>query len=170
MSSSTRLIGKQPKDSAVQMTEIVLPSHTNALGTIFGGQVVAWMDIAGAICASRHSRMSCVTASIDALHFLNKIHVGQVVIILANLNYAHKTSMEVGIRVEAEDPKTGDKTHTASGYFTYVAIDETGKARPVPPVVPETTQEKEWYEEAQVRRAARLELANKLKKEHEDSK
>lgn len=164
MNATTHLIGKPPKDSAVEMTELVLPSHTNAVNTIFGGQVVAWMDIAGAICAQRHSKRSCVTASIDALHFLCKIFIGQVVVIRANVNYAHKTSMEIGIRVESEDPKTGDRNHTASGYFTYVAVDDAGTPRPVPPVTPETEQEKQWYQEAQERRAARLALVDKLKK------
>lgn len=165
MTATTHLIGKPPRDSSVEMTELVLPGHTNSLGTIFGGQVVAWMDIAGAICGMRHSKRNVVTASIDALHFLCKIYVGQVVRIKANVNYAHKTSMEVGIRVEAEDPKTGDSNHTASGYFTYVAIDDSGMTRPVPPVTPESEQEKEWYRQAQDRRAARLALVEKLKSE-----
>src|SRR6478672_10617826 len=92
-----QLNGKEPSESSVTMTEIVLPSHTNALGTIFGGQIVSWVDIAGAIAAGRHARRTVVTASIDALHFVSPVKVGHVVHIRASVNFAGRTSMEVGV-------------------------------------------------------------------------
>src|SRR3954463_4192872 len=97
------LAGKPPGDSAVIMTEMVLPSDTNALGTIFGGKVMSWIDIAAAIAAGRHARRVVVTASIDALHFVAPIKLGHVVHIRAMVNYAARTSMEIGVRVESEN-------------------------------------------------------------------
>src|SRR3954451_8818246 len=103
---------KSPQDSSVIMTEIVLPSDTNALGTIFGGKIMSWIDIAGAIAAGRHSRRVVVTASIDALHFLAPVRLGHFVHIRAMVNYAARTSMEVGVRVDSENPLTGELIHT----------------------------------------------------------
>src|ERR1700741_1231906 len=103
---------KPPRDSTVTMTEIVLPSHANALGTIFGGQIMSWIDIAGAIAAGRHARRVVVTASIDALHFVAPVKVGHIVHIRAAVNFASRTSMEVGVRVDSENPLTGELTHT----------------------------------------------------------
>lgn len=142
------------------MTELVLPSHTNALGTIFGGIIMSWVDIAAAICAQRHSSQPVVTASIDALNFVAPVHLGWVVNLRASLNYAGKTSMEVGVRVEAENPITGEKFHTASAYLTFVAIGSNGKPRAVSPVIAETPDEKRRFEAAQKRRTLRLEARN----------
>jgi len=157
-------VGKAPRDSAVIMTEIVLPSDANALGTIFGGKVMAWIDIAGAIAAGRHARRVVVTASIDALHFVAPVKLGHVVHIRAMVNYASRTSMEVGVRVESENPITGEFAHTATAYLTFVALDDNGRPTPVPPVVPETPEEKRRHESAQRRREARVRLAAELKK------
>lgn len=150
-------------DSSVIMTEIVLPSDTNALGTIFGGKVMAWIDIAAAIAAGRHARKVVVTASIDALHFLAPVKVGHVVHIRARVNYASRTSMEVGVRVDSENPLTGELTHTATAYTTFVALDHLGRPSPVPPLVPKTSEEKRRFEEARRRREARMRLAEELK-------
>jgi acyl-CoA hydrolase len=144
------------------MTELVMPGHTNYLGTIFGGQLMAWIDIAAAIAASRHARGICVTASIDALQFVAPVRIGHHVCIVAGVNWTGRTSMEVGARLEAEDPKTGSRTHVASAYLTFVAIDEQGKTRPVPPVLPETPDELRRFRAAELRRASRLELRNAL--------
>jgi acyl-CoA hydrolase len=146
------------------MTEIVLPSDTNALGTIFGGKVMSWIDIAGAIAAGRHARRVVVTASIDALHFLAPIKLGHVVHIRARVNFASRTSMEVGIRVDSENPITGDTTHTSTAYATFVALDDHGRPTPIPPVIVETPEDKRRYEEAKKRREARVRLAEELKK------
>ena len=163
------LTPKSVRDSAVEMTEIVLPSHTNALGSIFGGQLMAWIDIAGAIASSRHARGVCVTASIDALHFVAPIKLGHYVRIRACVNYTGRTSMEVGARLEAEDPQTGACTHVATAYMTFVAIDGEGRPRPVPPVVPETSEEKRRYQDAELRRAARLQLKADLARKQQGS-
>lgn len=147
--------------SVVQMTELVLPSHTNALHTIFGGVIVSWIDIAAAIAAQRHSSQPVVTASIDALDFVAPVHLGWVVNLKASVNYAGKTSMEIGVRVDAENPITGESFHTASAYLTFVAIGSNGKPRAVPPVLPESVEEKRRYQAAQKRRQIRLENREK---------
>lgn len=156
---------KNPKQSAVLMTEMVLPQHTNALGTIFGGTVMSWIDIAGAIAAGKHARSTVVTASIDALHFIAPIKLGHVVELKACVNCTGKTSMEVGVRVDTEDPLTGIKSHSVSAYLTFVALDTNGKPKTVPEIEPETDTEKRRFNAAQKRRASRIALAQELKKE-----
>ena len=146
------------RQSRVEMTEIVLPGHTNQLGTIFGGQLMAWIDIAGSIAAARHAHTVCVTASIDALHFVAPVRLGQHVCIYACVNYTGRTSMEVGVRLDSEDPHSGARTHVATAYLTFVAIDEQGKPCPVPPIVPETDEEKRRHNDAELRRQSRLQL------------
>lgn len=158
----TKLAGKPVNESKVYMTEIVLPGHTNQMGTIFGGQLMAWIDVAGAIAAARHARSVCVTASIDALHFVAPVRLGHFVCIYSSVNFTGKTSMEIGVRLDSEDPKTGVKTHVATSYLTFVALDHNGKPLEVPPVVPETTEEKRRHREAQLRRESRLKLKNQL--------
>lgn len=157
--------GKSPSESQVIMTELVLPSHTNALGTIFGGQIMSWVDIAAAISAQKHSKRTVVTASIDALAFLAPVKVGHVVHIRAQVNYASRTSMEVGIRVDAENPVTGEITHCSTAYTTFVALNDNGRPVPVPQIVPSTPEEKRRYEAAKKRREARIRLAEDLKKQ-----
>ncbi len=141
--------------SHVIMTELVLPQHTNALDSIFGGVIVSWVDIAAAIAAQRHCGMPVVTASIDALNFVAPVYKGWIVNLRASVNYAGRTSMEVGVRVDAENPVEKLVFHTASAYLTFVALDKNGKATPVPPVLPET--------EAQIRRFKAAELRRKLR-------
>ena len=162
--------GKPPAESAVTMTEIVLPQHTNALGTIFGGTVMSWIDIAGAICAGKHARTTVVTASIDALHFVAPIKLGHFVELKASVNATGTTSMEVGVRVDSEDPKTGERYHSVSAYLTFVALDGNGKAIPVPTVEPATPAEKRRNLAANMRRKSRIELANQIKKEEASAK
>lgn len=146
------------------MTEIVLPSDTNALGTIFGGKIMSWIDIAAAIAAGRHARRVVVTASIDALHFVAPVKVGHVVQLRAQVNFASKTSMEVGVRVDSENPMTGEMTHTSTAYTTFVALDDHGRPTPVPPILPETPDEKRRFEAAKKRRESRILLGEELKK------
>ena len=156
--------GKTPRESSVIMTEIVLPSDTNALGTIFGGKIMAWIDIAGAIAAGRHARRVVVTASVDALHFIAPVKLGHVVHIKAAVNYAGRTSMEVGVRVDSENPVTGETYHTSTAYATFVALDDHGKPAPVPKILPETPEEKRRYQQALARRESRMRLAEELKR------
>ncbi len=142
--------------STTTMTELVLPGHTNALGSVFGGQVMAWIDICAAITAQRHSKSTVVTASVDALQFIQPVFKGWVVNLRASVNYAGKTSMEIGVRVDAENPQTGESFHTASAYVTFVAMGADMRPSPVPPVLPETPAEKRRFEQAQIRRKDRL--------------
>mgnify|MGYP001589295371 CR=1 FL=1 len=154
---------KSPRDSSVTMAEIVLPSHANALGTIFGGRIVSWIDIAAAIAAGRHARRVVVTASIDALHFVAPVKVGHVVHIKAMVNYAGKTSMEIGVRVDSENQITGDTLHTATAYLTFVALDDQGRPSAVPEVRPESPEEKRRFDQAKLRRKSRIQLAEEMK-------
>lgn len=147
---------KPVKASQVVMTELVLPSHTNALGSIFGGVIMSWIDIAGAICAQRHSNKIVVTASLDNLSFVAPVYKGWVVNLGASVNFVSKTSMEIGVRVDAENPMTGEKFHTATAYLTFVALDSHGKPTPVPQLVCETSEEKRRFEEGKRRREKRL--------------
>lgn len=147
--------------SQVIMTELVLPSHTNALGSVFGGQVMAWIDIAGAIAAQRHSNNQVVTASIDRLDFVAPVYKGWVINLKASVNFASRTSMEVGVRVDAENPKTGETFHTASAYLTFVAIGEDRKPVLIPQLTLESDDQKRRYAAAEKRRKDRL--ANKAK-------
>jgi acyl-CoA hydrolase len=141
----------------VLMTELVLPSHTNALGSIFGGVVMSWVDIAGAIAAQRYARAPVVTVSIDHLHFIVPIKIGYTVKLQARVTYAGKTSMEVECLVDAENSITGEVRRTTKAYLTYVAVDEFGRPKAVPPFNATTPAEKKELLEAQKRRAQRLE-------------
>jgi acyl-CoA hydrolase len=158
------MTGKPVRESRDEMTEIVLPSHTNQLGTIFGGQIMAWVDIAGSLAAGRHSRAVCVTASMDAFQFVNPVPLGHFVCLYASVNWAGRTSMEVGVRVESENPLTGARTHVASSYMTFVALDHNRKPQAVPALVPESAEEKRRCKGAELRRASRLKLKEELGK------
>ena len=125
--------GKPVKDSEVIVTYIVQPPDINSVGTIFGGRVMEWMDLAAAACATRYARRVCVTASMDALHFISPIHLGEIVMLKAQVNYTHRTSLEVGVRVEAENPLSGEQRHAVSAYLTLVALGDDGRPTPVPP-------------------------------------
>ena len=149
--------GRAPRESHVTKTEIVLPSDANNLGTVFGGRVMEWIDIAAAICANRHCRTTVVTASMDDLHFLAPIRAGMFVILEATLNYAGKTSVEVGVEVLSEEPSTGARTRACAAYLTFVAVDAKGRPVAVPPLLPETAEERRRHAEAEQRRRFRLE-------------
>ncbi len=144
--------------SQVVMTELVHPIHTNALGTIFGGIIMSWVDIAAAIAAMRHCNRTVVTASIDGLQFVAPVRTGWIVNLKASVNFTGKTSMEVGVRVEAENPVTNERFHTASAYLTFVALDESGNKVSVPPVLPESADEIRRFQQAEERRRIRLAL------------
>ena len=155
---------KPVSQSQVIMTEMVLPTHTNSLKTVFGGTVMSWIDIAAAISGQRHAQKPVVTASIDDLHFIAPVKSGWVVNLKASVNYVGSTSMEIGVRVDAENPITGEYFHTASAYLTFVALNPDGTPAQIPKVFPETDVEKKRYEQAQVRRKLRLERREFFKK------
>jgi acyl-CoA hydrolase len=144
--------------SQVTMTEMVLPQHTNSFHNVFGGQVMAWIDICAAIAAQRHSRRPCVTASVDALQFLAPVKRGWFINLRASVNYVGRTSMEIGVRVDSENPVTGEMFHTASAYLTFVGLDEDNKPSQIPALIVETPTEKRRYKHAELRRKARLAL------------
>ncbi len=142
--------------SITYMSELVLPSHTNALDSIFGGVLLSWIDICAAIAAQRHSHMPVVTASIDAMSFVAPVYQGWIVNLKASVNYVARTSMEVGVRVDAENPIVGKTFHTASAYLTFVALGTDGRPALIPPVKPETPEQIRRYEAAEKRRQLRL--------------
>jgi len=157
---------KNPSESIVEMTEMILPQHTNSLGSVFGGVILSWVDIAASICAQRHSERTVVTASFDAMHFLAPIKLGWIVNIKASINYTSKTSCEVGVKICGENPMARETHHTASAYVTMVALDSNGKPIEMPKIEPVTDDEKIRYEAAIARRKARLDLKNYLKDRH----
>lgn len=154
--------GKNPKISHVEMTEIILPQHTNALGSAFGGIILSWVDIAASICAMRHSERIVVTASIDAMHFLAPVKLGWIVNIKASVNYTARTSCEVGVRISGENPLTREVHHTASAYVTMVSLDSFGRPTAMPEIIPESDQEIRRFQAAADRRTARLALKKKV--------
>ena len=143
--------------SAVEMTEIVLPNDTNQLGNILGGTLMHLMDVAMAIAATRHSGLVCVTASVDRIDFLHPIRLGEIVILRASVNRVFNTSMETGVKVFAENPRTGERLHTNSAYMTFVGLNAEGKPSICPQIIPETEDEFRRYERALIRRNLRLE-------------
>lgn len=134
-----------------------MPQHANNLGHVFGGVILSLLDRVAAVSAIRHTRENCVTVSVDRVDFREPIYVGDLVVMKASVNFVGRTSMEVGVRVEAEDLATGVRRHTNSCYLTFVAIDENHRPKEVAPVVPETEDEKRRYKAAQDRRRRRLE-------------
>ncbi|MFN7147126.1 MAG: acyl-CoA thioesterase [Myxococcota bacterium] len=142
-------------ETRVELTQLVLPQYTNAIGTIFGGQVAAWIDMCAAISAQRFCRTQVVTVSIDELHFKHPIQRGHIAIFRSSVNAAWNRSVEVGVRVEGEDPLTGIRTHTASAYTTFVSLVD-GRTAAVPRVLPVTADEIRRHAEAEIRRRNRL--------------
>ena len=148
--------------SKVIMTELVLPTHTNALDSIFGGVIMSWIDIAAAISSQRHCGMQVVTASIDTLNFVQPVYKGWIVNLKACVNFTGKTSMEVGVRIDAENPIQKKVFHTASAYLTFVAVGPDGKPIPIPQVLPQTSDEIRRHKAAELRRLRRLEFRKGL--------
>jgi len=146
----------------VEMTQIVLPSHANNHGTVFGGQMAAWIDVCAAVSAQRFARKAVVTASMDEMHFVQPVRRGMVVILKARVNQAWGSSMEVGVRVEAEDPRTGDTAHCCTAYLTFVAINDDGKPSQVPLLDTSSDEDAQARAiDAQQRRDNRLEMRRK---------
>ena len=144
------------KDSVVTMTELVLPQHTNQLGNLLGGQLMHWIDICAALAASKHSERVCVTASVDNIDFKEPIKLGDVVTLTASVNRAFKTSVEVGVKVVAQNFVKSKNLHTNSAYLTFVGVDEFGKPVKTFEIIPESNEEKRRFEEALQRREHRL--------------
>ena len=146
---------KTIKNSSVVMHELVLPNDTNVLGNVHGGRVMCLMDICAAMSAYKHTRKPVVTASVDRLDFLAPAKKGDILKLQSSVNYAHKTSMEIGVRIDAEDPFTGQVKHTATAYLTFVAIDDQNKPTEIPKIIPETDDETRRYKRAKKRHMLR---------------
>jgi acyl-CoA hydrolase len=157
--------GKTVRESTSEYSELALPNDANGLGNVLGGKVMHLVDLAAAMAAMRHSRRPVVTASVDSLHFLHPVRIGQLIVLRSSVNRVFRTSMEVGVHVETETLMTGEKLHTCSAYLTFVALNEDGKAAPVPPVIPETETEKRRFRQAGERREYRLAMRNRLQRQ-----
>lgn len=151
---------KTVADSRTTMTELVLPNDANTHGNVLGGKVMHLMDLAGAVAAFRHARRPVVTVSVDSVRFLHPVKVGEIMLFEAVVTRAFHTSMEVKVEVQSEHVLTGQRLKTCSAYLTFVALDPAGQPCPVPPLEPETEDEKRRYEGAQARREYRLSLSH----------
>ncbi len=147
---------KYVKESQIEMTELVLPNDTNQLGNLLGGRLMHWMDIAAAIAAQRHTNRVCVTAAVDQMEFHHPIRLGEIVNLQASVNRAFNTSLEVGVKVIAENQLTGESNVANSAYFTFVALDEHKNRVKVCTIKPQSNVEKRRYKEAAIRRKHRL--------------
>jgi acyl-CoA hydrolase len=148
---------KTVKESQIEMIELVLPNDTNMLGNLLGGRLMHWIDIVAALAASRHSNNIAVTAQVDNLRFHLPIKLGDIVRLKASVNRAFRTSMEVGVKVEVENIKTGEIFHSNSAYLTFVNVDsDTKKPIQVPEIKPESEEDIRRYEQALRRREHRL--------------
>ena len=148
--------GYTARESQVEMTELVLPNDTNQLGNLLGGRLMHWMDIAMAIAAARHTRMICVTASVDQLNFLKPVKLGEIIVLKASVNRVFHTSLEVGVKVFAENITSGTCIHTNSAYMTFVGLNLEGIPTAGRQVIPETEDELRRFENALRRRNRRL--------------
>lgn len=155
---------KKVSESRTEMSQLMMPQHANIAGTVYGGAILSIADSAAYVCASRHAGPRCVTVSVDQVDFREPIKIGELVNFKASINYVGRTSMEIGIRIEAENLETGQKRHTNSCYFTMVALDQFGKPTPVPRLICETEIEKRRCREGQIRREHAKELAEKRKR------
>lgn len=144
------------RESRVEMLELMYPNDANPLGSIMGGRVMHFIDVAAAIAATRHARRPAVTASVDRIDFHAPVRVGDLLVLKASVNYAGRTSMEVGVRVEVEDRRSGSRRHTSSAYLTFVALSDTGEPMPVPELLLETEADRRRHRDAERRRAVRL--------------
>ena len=158
---------KPVAESASEMVQYVLPNDANPLGALLGGQLMHWIDLAGALAAHRHSRSYVVTAAIDHLEFLVPSRVGDLVVLQSSVNRVFRTSMEVGVKVWVEHYLSNERSHVSSAYLTFVAVDRQGRKLQVPPVLPETADEKRRYEDAgrrrEIRRAEKMRKLERLK-------
>ncbi len=153
---SPDLSPKPVRDSTVEMVEMILPNDANPIGTASGGKILHLIDIAAAIAAMRHCRRQVVTASLDEVDFLHPVRVGDLVILRAAVNFVGRTSLEVGVKVISENPKSGERRHTASAYTTFVALDDLNHPAPVPPLLLETDEERRRNEQGRLRREHRV--------------
>jgi acyl-CoA hydrolase len=159
--------GKTPSESAVETRYLVMPQQANPQGTAFGGAIVSWIDMVAAMAGQRHCGREVVTAQIDTLVFRHPVHIGDQVVLRAAVNYVGHSSMEVGVQVIREDPYTGQRTLATTAHLTLVALDRDQKPTAVPPLQPETPEEKRRYEAARLRVQERKERLKTLQEDRD---
>jgi acyl-CoA hydrolase len=147
---------RKVSESQITMTELVLPNHTNQLGTLFGGQLMFWIDICASLSAGKHNQRTCVTASVDRVDFHHPVKLGDAVTLVSSVNRVFNTSLEVGVKVFAQNFKEGIAEHTNSAYLTFVTVDSDGKPVKAIEALPETNEQKKRFNEALTRRENRL--------------
>ena len=163
MEENKNLPGRPVRESQSEMAEVVLPNDANPLGSLLGGRLMHFIDLAGAMAAHRHAKAYVVTASMDHIDFLAPVHVGDLLILRSSVNRAFRTSMEVGVKCFVENYIAGTTRHIASAFLTFVAVDRNGHRLPVPPVIPETDEEKRRYDDALRRRQNREKERNRAR-------
>jgi len=151
----SRRRGRRVSESKAISVRIMMPTDANIRGNVFGGAIMKYMDEIAAVVAFRHSRSNVVTASIDRMNFIAPVYIGDMLVLKASVNYVGRTSMEIGVRMEAEHPVTGQVTHVGSCFLTYVALDDKGRPTRVDPLIPVTADEKRRFHEAAARRRLR---------------
>jgi uncharacterized protein (TIGR00369 family) len=155
--------GKKISESRVIIAQVMNPENSNPAGNVHGGDIMKLIDTVGGVAATRHARAHVVTASIDRIYFHHTVYVGDFIILKASVNFVGKTSMEVGVRVEAENPITGKVRHTGSAYLTFVALDDNKRPIQLTPLILETDQDRHRNEDAAQRRQMRLSVKKKEK-------
>ena len=151
-----RLIPKPVSASRITLSQLMHPEHANLLGNVHGGWIMKLVDEAGALTCMRHAQRKVVTVTIDSMDFRQPIRIGDLVILTAEVSFTGRTSMEATVVVLAENPITGEQTHTNTAYLVYVALDDSGRPTPVPPLRAETEEDKQKMEQAQARQERRL--------------
>ena len=160
---STERPKRRVSDSSLTASYHMMPQDANPQGNVYGGTIMKLMDALAAAVAERHCRTNTVTASIDRMDFFKPVYIGDLLNLKASVNYTGLTSLEIGVRIEAENLRTGNVAHTGSSYLTFVALDESGKPTPVPEIIPQTQVEKRRYVEAEHRKEDRLASLKKEK-------
>jgi uncharacterized protein (TIGR00369 family) len=151
-----RLAPKPISASRIMLSQLMHPEHANLLGNVHGGWIMKLVDEAGALACMRHAQRKVVTVTIDSMDFRQPIRIGDLVILKAEVLYTGRTSMEASVEVHAENPVTGEQTHTNTAYLVYVALDDAGRPTPVPPLLAETEEEQQKLEQGKVRQEQRL--------------
>ncbi len=147
---------KPVKASALEIARLMMPMDANTQGNVYGGAILRLVDEIAGVVAARHARCNVVTASLDRMDFLSPVYLGNLLVLKAAVNYVGHTSMEVGVKIETEDLRSGGRVHTGTAYLTFVALSKDGKPKVIPKVIPETVLEKERFREGKLRREQRL--------------